>query len=268
MAAMTRFDRDTAVRAIGDGRYEARIDPGWFVVRGPNGGYIAALMLRALADRVNDLARAPRSLTVHYTAPPVEGPAWIETTIERSGRSLTSVSARLLQGDRLLALALAAFSLPREATSFRDVSPPQVLPPEQCLELPRRIPIHERFEQRWAIGSLPFSGGEIALSGGWIRLAEGTRPLDAPLAAAFSDAWPPAVFGRLSERQMTGGVPTIDLTIHFRSALPPADVAPGDFALCVFRSRYARDGFLEEDGEIWSASGELLAHSRQLALLL
>ena len=43
---------------------------------------------------------------------------------------------------------------------------------------------------------------------------------------------------------------------------------PGEYELCVFRSRYAREGFLEEDGEIWSASGDLLAHSRQLALLL
>jgi acyl-CoA thioesterase len=265
---VSRFDDDTAVRPLGGGRYEARIDPGWFVVRGPNGGYIAALLLRALADRVADPARAPRSLTVHYTAPPREGPAEIETRIERSGRSLTTVSARLRQGERLLALALSAFSLPRQqAPSFRDVSPPDVPPPERCVALPKRIPIHERFEQRWAIGALPFSGGEIAQGGGWIRLAEGTRPLDAPLAAAFTDAWPPAVFGRLSDRDIGGGVPTIDLTVHFRAALPPPDVRPGDFALCVFRSRYARDGFLEEDGEIWSATGELLAHSRQLALL-
>jgi acyl-CoA thioesterase len=266
----TRFDRDTAVRAHGAGRFEARIDPGWFVVRGPNGGYIAAILLRALAEAVGDPARPPRSLTVHYTAPPTEGPAWIETRIERSGRSLTSVSARLLQGERLLALALAAFSQPREALSFRDATPPDVPPPERCVALPRRIPIHERFEQRWALGAPPFSGGDLALAGGWIRLAEseGQRALDAPLAAAFSDAWPPAVFGRLAEREATGGVPTIDLTIHFRSALPPSAWRPGDFALCVFRSRYARDGFLEEDGEIWSPAGELLAHSRQLALLL
>lgn len=266
---MTRFDRDTAVRALGDGRYEARIDPGWFVVRGPNGGYIAALLLRALAQRVDDPARAPRSLTVHYIAPPVEGAARIETTVERRGRSLTTVSAKLLQGERLLALALSAFSLPREAVSYREASPPEAPPPERCTPLPRRIPIHQRFDQRWAIGAPPFSGGDSALAGGWIRLAdaEGTRPLDAPLAAAFCDAWPPSVFGRLTEPRASG-IPTIDLTIHFRTALPPADVRPGDFALCVFRSRYARDGFLEEDGEIWSASGELLAHSRQLALLL
>jgi len=264
----TRFDRDTAVRSLGQGRYEARIDRGWYVVRGPNGGYIAAILLRALAHAVGDAARAPRSLTVHYLAPPSDGEALIETRVERRGRSLMSMSARLLQQVRLLALALAAFSLPREAASFRDVSPPAVPPPDRCIEIPKRIPIHERFEQRWALGAPPFSGGDIALAGGWIRIAEGARDLDAPLVAAFTDAWPPAVFGRMTDEQIGAAVPTIDLTIHFRSSLPPAGVNPGDFALCVFRSRYARDGFLEEDGEIFSRSGELLAHSRQLALLL
>jgi acyl-CoA thioesterase len=266
---VSRFERDTSVETRGDGRYEARIDPGWFVVRGPNGGYVAAILLRALAHAVGDPSRAPRSLTVHYTAPPVEGPAEVETRIERRGRKLTSVSARLRQGDRLLALALAAFSQSREAPSFRDLSPPEAPAPERCVAVPKLIPIHERFEQRWAIGAPPFSGGDVALAGGWIRLAEaeGSGTLDAPLVAAFCDAWPPSVFGRLTEPK-AGGVPTIDLTIHFRTALPPQGLRPGDFALCVFRSRYARDGFLEEDGEIWSAGGELLAHSRQLALLL
>jgi hypothetical protein len=36
----------------------------------------------------------------------------------------------------------------------------------------------------------------------------------------------------------------------------------------VFRSRLAHDGFFEEDGELWSRDGALLAHSRQLALLI
>jgi len=266
----SRFDLDTAVQPLGDGRYQARIDPGWFVVRGPNGGYVGAILLRALTAAVDDPERAPRSLTIHYTAPPVAGPAEIDTAVERRGRSLTTVSARLRQGDRLLGLAIAAFSKPREAPSFRDAAPPELPPPERCTPLPKRIAIHERYEQRWGLGPLPFSGGssEIALSGGWIRLAEGTRPLDAPLVAAFTDAWPPAVFARFTPEQVGAGIPTVDLTIHFRAPLPPPDVRPGDFVLAAFRSRYARDGFLEEDGEIWSAGGELLAHSRQLALLL
>ena len=44
----TRFDRDTAVRRLADGEYEARIDRGWWIVVGPNGGYLAAIVTRAL----------------------------------------------------------------------------------------------------------------------------------------------------------------------------------------------------------------------------
>ena len=43
---------------------------------------------------------------------------------------------------------------------------------------------------------------------------------------------------------------------------------PEDPYLVSFSSDIARHGFFEEDGELWSADGILLAQSRQLALLL
>jgi acyl-CoA thioesterase len=263
----SRFDRDTAVQVAGDGAYDVRFDPGWWVARGPNGGYVAAIALRALQHAVGDPQRAARSLALHYLAPPAEGPARMETRVERAGRSLTSVSGRLVQGGRLLALALAAFSRPRESLSFADAVAPEASPPERCPALERRIPIHARYEQRWAIGTPPFAGGSRALAGGWIRLAEQPRVVDAPLLAAYADAWPPAVFSRL-DAMLPAGIPTVDLTVHFRAPLPPAGACDDDFVLAVFRSRVAREGFLEEDGEIWSRQGELLAQSRQLALVL
>jgi acyl-CoA thioesterase len=113
------------------------------------------------------------------------------------------------------------------------------------------------------MGDPAFSGG-APYTGAWIRSRE-PRLLDAPLAAAFLDTWFPAPFVRL-DRPV--GAPTIDYTVHFRSPLPPAGATPEDPYLVAFRSNIARHGFFEEDGELWSADGTLLAQSRQLALLL
>lgn len=266
-SAPTRFERDTAVTRVSEGIFEARIDPGWWIVAGPNGGYVAALLLRALAAAVDDPARHPRSYTLHFTARPVEGPARIETRIERRGRSLTTVSGRLLQEDHTLCLALAAFSLPRTAPEFDEAVMPEALPPEKCRVLERRIEIHRRYESRWAVGSPPFSSGDRAHCGGWIRLAEPCL-VDAPLVAAYTDAFPPALFSRLPAEGLTGGVPTVELTIQFREELPIAGAAPDDFTLAVFRSRRLHEGFVDEDGEIWSRDGRLLAQSRQLAIVM
>ena len=45
---VARFDADTAVVPLGGGRFGACMDRGWWIERGPNGGYVAAVILRAL----------------------------------------------------------------------------------------------------------------------------------------------------------------------------------------------------------------------------
>ena len=42
---------------------------------------------------------------------------------------------------------------------------------------------------------------------------------------------------------------------------------PADHVLVTFESRLSQGGFIEEDGWIWARDGQLIAHSRQLALL-
>ena len=44
--------------------------------------------------------------------------------------------------------------------------------------------------------------------------------------------------------------------------------SPKDFVLGRFRTRTVAEGFLEEDGELWTADGALVAQSRQLAISL
>lgn len=267
---MTPFDTETAVRPLGDGRYAATMAREWWVVRGPNGGYLAAVILRALTDAVGDEARSPRSLTVHYASPAGDGDVEIVTTIERSGRSLTTVSARVTQAERLVALAVGAFSAPRPGPEFCDLVMPQVPGPQQYVarDTPAEAPaIAHRWDTRWAIGHPPVPGRPLAaraVAGGWIRLPE-HREVDALAAAAITDAWTPPMFSRVDAPVF---VPTVDLTIHFRAALPHPGLAPDAFVLATFRSTVAAGGFLEEDGEVWAPDGTLLAQSRQLATIL
>ncbi len=262
--AASPFERDTSVTAAGDGLWSARCEERWFAPRGPNGGYLAAMVLRAMTEAVADAARSPRSLTLHYARPPAGGPVEISVTVEREGRRLSTVAARLEQSGRLCVLALGAFAT--DFPSVLDYTPPApVMVPEAEIEPlpahPALPPFAQRLVMRPAIGPPPFGGGDEARTGGWMRFADGPQAIDAPALALLVDAWLPAPFTRLTAPV---GVPTIDLTIHFRAPEARLD----EPVLGVFTSRCSHGGFCEEDAELWSADGRLLAQGRQLALLV
>jgi acyl-CoA thioesterase len=263
-----RFDIDTAVVPTGNGGYDARIDGGWWIERGPNGGYIAAVLMEAFLAEVADPQRHARSLTVHYLAPAIEGPAQIVVRPERTGRIVRYLTARLSQGERLLAVAQAAFATAISAgPAFADPSFPDYPGPDaidRAVDPPGLVPMRERYEYRHITGA-PWDGpARTAETGGWIRLSE-PRPYDVAVVAALSDAWYPAIFTRLAERL---GVPTIDLTVHVRSISALEQMRPDDWMAVRFRTTVANEGFLEEDGQLWAPDGTLVAHSRQLGLLL
>jgi acyl-CoA thioesterase len=233
----------------------------------PNGGYLASIILPALTMTVDEPERAPRSLTVHYLRPAIEGPLRIRTTVERAGRSLSTLSARLYQDDAFVATALAAFSQPFSGLEYSDARLPEVPGPDVAPEPPRvpggMPPIFDRWDYRFAYGDLPFSNSDRSVIGAWMRMRDG-RIADSLLIPTVADGCPPSIFGRLS-----GPIPapTIDLTVHFRNTLPLQDADPEDFLFAVFRSRVGAEGFFEEDGEIYGKGGVLVAQSRQLALI-
>jgi acyl-CoA thioesterase len=265
---VTRFDKDIALRRIGEAGFEGEIAPHWWVVRGPHGGYLSAMILSALMQTLDDPERPPRSFTTHFVAPPQEAPLRISVTREREGKQMSFLSARVSQGERLVALALGAFSGAWEGFEFDDAPMPETPGIEEGFKVPTTgdgIPAFlGNFDMRWTIGDAPFSGGSSAKLGGWFRLDE-PRIADAPMIACLLDAWAPAVFPRTKRRVVA---PTIDLTMHFRAPLPLPDAKPDDFYLGHFSSALGRDGYFEEDGLLWSPRGELIAQSRQLALAL
>ena len=262
------LDEDTALRVAGDGIWEGTVVEGWETPRGPLGGYVMAIVLRALAAAVDDPQRQPRSVTMHFLRVPEAGAVAVRATVEREGRSLSSVSARLEQGGKLLGLALGAYSKPWEGPLLPAPAMPAVEPPDPATEpvggrgLPeRKAPeFVERLTMQRRFGSAPFSGADAGETGGWLGLREG-RAIDELAIAVLADAWFPAPWPRLAA---LAPAPTIDLTIHFRAPLPLAD----GLLLGRFRSSLVRDGFFDEDGELWAEDGTLVAQSRQLGLLI
>jgi acyl-CoA thioesterase len=284
VASPGKFDRDTAVwRESGSNRPEigqqtlfgAEVSPDWRAGRGPHGGYLAAMLLRALSESIADPDRAPRSLTIHYARAPEPGPVRIATVIERQGRSLSTLSARMHQGEDLVALVLGAFSVPWGGPEISNVQMPDVDPPDPSRagvsliehggpQFARHIVLQPRMQ------GMPFAGAEQPMEiRGWLGLAE-PRPIDALSLALFSDALIPAPYMRLGE---PAAVPTIDLTVHFRARMPrrPIDRSepdPAELCLAMTRTELIHDGFFVEDGTIWAVDGTLLAQSRQLAIVI
>lgn len=249
------FDADTALERAGDGRWRAEVKPHWFVQRGPNGGLVAALATRALADLAEG-EQAPRSLSLHYLAPPEAGPLEVRAAVERAGRTTTFASIRVLQGDTTVAHGLGACSVWRDGQPGWDELERPAVPPPGELESLRtngEFPFLSNYEMR-PVHAPP--------NGAWMRAAR-PRQADPILLAALTDAWIPAAFAHMEQPTF---VPTIDLTIHWRAA-PGVPAGDHPWVLGVFRTRLGAGGTWEEDGELWSEDGTLLAHSRQLAIV-
>lgn len=269
------FERDTAVSlqsASGSVRsFSATVAANWRAGRGPHGGYLAAMLLRALTESVEDPTRSPRSLTIHYAKAPQEGPVQIHTRVERKGRSLSTLSARMEQDGALVALALSAFSVPWSGPEISELPLPPVAGPDPEREAGTAVKLGapaftEHLVMQPRFDGVPFDGVERPMEvSAWLGLAE-ARPIDAIALAFFSDALIPAPFMRI---QAPNPAPTIDLTIHFRVPMP-RQTHPDPHELCFARVKAGviHEGFFEEDGVIWASDGTVLAQSRQLALLI
>jgi len=254
---------DTELERVGEGRWRGAVSERWWILRGPFGGYLSTFLVRALMAAVDDPARPLRSLTVHFVDAPQPGPIDVAVTLERAGRSGSSLSARLEQQGRPVALALAGCAMWREGEpEWVDARAPEAPRPEDCPPAehgdgtPR---FYDRLDVRWVRGGAPGRPSSRARNLAWLRLAEGGA-LDHLAVTALSDGWMPAAFSKLGRFVI---VPTFDLTIHFRSPLPAA----GEWLLGDYRSRVSAGGAWVEDGELWAADGTLVGQSRQLAMI-
>ncbi len=270
-------DPSGATASVGAAQFSAQVHPAWNIANNPNGGYLLAIAAQALRQATPDQPE-PLSITAHFLRPGLAGqPCQIDTRLLRQGRQLSTARATLTQagGVRLEVLAamgrLGASASPGAAPLLATPAPPppelslprpEMPPPEACVGRSGaaqgvELPILNRLEIRLhPQQAAPGAAGRATVSG-WIRFADGRAP-DALSCLLMVDAFPPAVFGLLG---MVGWVPTIELTVHLRRR-----PAPG-WLLGQFWTDDLSDGRLIENGALWDSAGQLVAQSRQLALV-
>ena len=264
------FDNATAVKKVAsvDGsnaRYEASVLPGWDILGNANGGYLLALAGRAMCDHSG--RRDPFTVTAHYLSPVAAGPISIEVDTVKRGRMLTTMNASVVANERTAIRVLGAFGELVDPDGDRVVTavPPELPPYDECI--PRHVggnalPVEfaSRIDSRIHPDDSAFLRGETtgqAVMRGWFEFGDG-RPIDTLGLLMVADSFAPPVFNIPVPKAW---VPTIELTVHIRA------VPVGTRIACVFRSRVVQGGLPEEDGEMWDESGNLVALSRQLALL-
>ncbi|MFF5444878.1 thioesterase family protein [Streptomyces sp. NPDC012888] len=268
----SEFDRDTAVtpRAGEPGVFDAELSAGWTIISAVNGGYLLALVGRALSEALPH--PDPFTVSAHYLSASVPGPAVIRTETVRAGRTLSTGQASLLQYDpetgaeveRIRVLASYG-DLDALTDEVRTTAVPPLMPAyEQCIgpeagsaPIPGSTAIVDRLHLRldpatagWALG-VPSGKGDMRA---WFELADGrdADPLSLLLAV---DALPPTAF----DLGLMGWTPTVELTTHIRRR-----PAPGPLRVSI-TTRNLAGGFLEEDAEVWDSADQLVAQSRQLA---
>jgi acyl-CoA thioesterase len=260
---MPDFSEATKVSLSAPGVYDVVIDGTWAIGDVPNGGYLVALVLRAVCE--DSPHPHPVSTTAHFVAPPSGGPAQVLVTVLRSGRTTSTVRATLEQdGQPCVELLVTLATLEADApVEWSGPKPEPVADIEECIpavvDLPdgTHVGLLENVELRLDPQTLGwFSGhpaGQLSMRG-HVRLADGAEPDPFVLALAV-DALPPTVFGlgRL------GWAPTVELSVLTR-ALP----APGWLTVHL-RGRLVRDGWFDEEAEVYDSTGALVAQSRQLA---
>ncbi len=259
---MGEFDEATAVAARDDGGWRGTLAEGWDINGVPNGGYLLSLVAAGLRESAG--RPDPLTVSMHFLRPSAPGVVDLDVHPGRQGARHATVAGTARQGETAVAQAVATFTdLSTAGDPHRvDLEPPELPDPGECVQ--RRGLASSGIGQKVELRLHPHDTGFVTrdpsgdpLVRGWARLADG-RPVDTLALLLLADAFPPAVF---NAGLPVAWVPTVQLTVHIR-----ARPAPG-WVRGRFRTRAVTGGYLEEDGELWDAAGDLVAQSRQLAVV-
>ena len=261
----TTFESLTTPSRVNADRFAIEVPDGWQQGRGAFGGLVLAMMARAAETFAHAPERALRTLTAELCGPVLPGPAEISVEALRVGSGMSTLAARLVQGNAVQAHAVAVLGRSRDPEPAASSLERPAMPPwrdtaevsDQAL-MPR---FARHFEYR-PTGPAPLAGGE-ARAAGWVRARRPGAARDAAYLIGLADAYWPALFGALrAPRPMATVTFTLDLIGTCDGLDPEAPLFHDS------RTLVARDGYAPEMRTLWGEDGRLLAINHQTFVII
>ncbi|MCY6379985.1 acyl-CoA thioesterase [Hoeflea prorocentri] len=257
------LDDSLGLEAPGNDTFRSQTDQRYWNMKGPYGGWIAALLIKAVLHDLEDARFEPIALTVDFMKAPPEGPLILRRTCDRVGRTAAFWRVMLeLPDGTPCARAMLTLAPHRETLIFSNPEMPDV-PPAEAVETfnGRMLPINwaKLYETRPIKGKM----GDVtsdAHSLVWTRDADG-RPLDYLSITAIADSPFPRLFlatGRPSN------ISTISMTVYFHSTTSEMAAIGNDSILVDARCERSFGGFYDQHTRFYARSGETIAVSQQM----
>lgn len=264
------------------GRYRAVVDGIWNCPIVPQGGVMAALAARAMADEIGNPAQALRTLTTVFASAVPAGPVTVDVQVLRRGRSVSQALATVRPEGGAEAggghTTVAAFGRTRPGFAFTDREPPAVPGPDESPafgdgyepadgEEPFEVPYWDQVEGRPCLGHAPWEDWvpERSDCAYWYRFVEPPRRPDGtldPLALiALCDSMPGSVSERLGPNdQRSWWAPSADLTVHVLGE------SRSEWVLAHLRAHRAGEGYASGELALWDPEAGLVAFATQVMI--
>jgi acyl-CoA thioesterase-2 len=263
MATTLGADLDESTRVeVGEGdRLTARLSSAW-EIWGPNGGYLAAIALRAAATRAQ--IPQPVSFYCHFLASAAFDVVDLDVTVLRAGRRSEALAVHMTQDGKSVLHAMVRTGADGSGPHHQHADAPDVPKPDELAtmeeligaEAARHYPFWDNVE-RWPIAQeLPGPGGDPVVRD-WTRFRPTARFDDPFLDAARSlillDTYGyPAAWQRY--RDELPPAPNLDTAAWFHRPSPDSEWLLID-EQCMVGDR----GLLGIGGRVWDTNGRLVA---------
>jgi len=239
------------------------VDKTWTQGRTVYGGLSAGILYAASKEYVEP-SRVLRSMTTNFVGPLMsENPFRVTVEVIRSGKNVSQLQARAIQGDKVCVVAQFCFGEDRNSkVEVVNTESHNLSLPNKAKFIPQIPKVTPRFLRHFDLsideGGIPFTGRKTSQYSGWMRFKKPPEKITDAHIVSLIDTWPPTI---LQMVLLPAPASTVSWNLEFIH--PHRELQADDWFAYKAITRQAASGYGHTEATIWDKHGEVIALSRQ-----